>query len=114
MIKTTSIFRNINDLDSFQTFYENIFPKIHQLPGIVETNITRVDEQNVAGIQLIIDTFYESEAAMQNVLVSSEAQALMNQIAQSNIAEFYFFIGEEQYIDLRKKLKETNSEAKKG
>jgi heme-degrading monooxygenase HmoA len=112
MIKTTSIFRNINDLDSFQTFYENLFPKIHQLPGIVETNITRVDEQNVAGIQLIIDTFYESEAAMQNVFVSSEAQALMNQVAQSNIAEFYFFIGEEQYIDLRK-MRETNSEAEK-
>jgi hypothetical protein len=113
MIKTTSIFRNIEDPDSFQTFYENIFPEIHQIPGIVETNITRIDEQNVAGIQLIIDTFYESEAAMQNVLVSSDAQILMNQVVQSSVAEFYFFIGEEQYIDLRK-MRETNSETKKG
>jgi hypothetical protein len=32
MIKTTTFYRNIEDPDSLQAFYDSIFPEIHQFP----------------------------------------------------------------------------------
>jgi hypothetical protein len=102
MIKTTTFYRNIEDPDSFQAFYDSIFPEIHQFPGIIETKITRIYDENEDGIQLILDTLFESEAAMHRVLATPKAAELMNKVNNSFVADFYWFITQEQYTDLKK------------
>jgi heme-degrading monooxygenase HmoA len=101
MIKTTTFYRNIEDPDSFQAFYDSIFPEIHQLPGIIETKVTRIYDENEDGIQLILDTLFESEAAMQRVLATPKASELMKMVNDSSVADFYWFIAQEQYTDLK-------------
>jgi hypothetical protein len=111
MIKTMTIFRNIRDTERFLTFYESIFPEIHRFPGIIQTNVTRIyeDEQNESGIQFIFETLYESEIAFQRIMELPKAIQLMDKVNNSDVAEFYFFVGQEEYIDLKRRRNNIES-----
>jgi hypothetical protein len=100
MFKTVTIFKNIKDMVAFQKHYvENLFPGLNNVPGITHTDVislfqsSPVVSEELKGIQLLIETHFESEEIMNSYLVSQEAQDLMIIANQYSDCELYFFLG---------------------
>jgi hypothetical protein len=117
MIKTITIFKKVQDLDALLNFYiQVIFPAIHKLPGVICTDITSVHEvspdisQELKGIQVIMETHFESEEAMQALVFSKEGYELMAQAGEITPCQISFFVGNEKRFsdtltdELRKRI----------
>ncbi|MCH5585281.1 hypothetical protein MK805_09900 [Shimazuella sp. AN120528] len=117
MIKTITMFKKIENVDALLKFYiETIFPTIHQIPGVLCTDITKVYDvspdidQDVKGLDIIMETHFESEEVMNGLVFSKEGYELMSKATQVSGCEISFFVGKEKRFsgeltdDLRKTI----------
>lgn len=98
MIRLLSIFRNIKDVKKVLNFYtEEIFPILHQLPGVIGTDLHSVSEvsqefpQELDGVQLIFETYFETYEIFAEMLVSSEGIEIMNLMEKNKIGDYYIY-----------------------
>lgn len=103
MIKSITIFKNIENPIALLDFYvHQIFPVIHKIPGVLCTDVTRVNRvspdisQDLDGIEIIMETHFESEEAMQRLIFSPEGMELMQKAGQITSCEVSFFNGHEK------------------
>jgi hypothetical protein len=117
MIKTITIFKKVGNVDALLQFYiEVIFPKIHEIPGVVCTDITSVYEsspdvaQDLVGVQVIMETHFESVETMNALVFSNEGYELMAKATEITPCEISFFVGKEKRFsskltdDLQKRI----------
>jgi hypothetical protein len=117
MIKTVTIFKKVGNVDALLQFYiEVIFPKIHEIPGVVCTDITSVYEaspdvaQDLVGVQVIMETHFESVETMNALVFSNEGYELMAKANEITPCEISFFVGKEKRFsskltdDLQKRI----------
>jgi hypothetical protein len=118
MIKSVTIFKNIGDLNALLRFYaEEIFPTIHELPGVICTDITSISQvspdiaQDLDGIEVIMETHFESKEAMDKLIFSSTGSDLMIRATQVTPCEVSFFIGREKRFsaELTENLRQSMS-----
>lgn len=101
LIKSVSIFRNIDDIESFERFYKKvIFPRLHKMPGVIYTDVTQIavlSEEKVAadlkGIEFIVETYFESYEAMQLIFSTPEGLEMMQIIEDYSPGELSVFVG---------------------
>jgi hypothetical protein len=103
MIKSITVFKNIEDVNALLKHYvEVIFPIMHKIPGVIGTVVTSVTQvtpdvaQDLDGVQLIMETHFESEEAMNALVFSTEGHDLMKIAGISTPCELSFFTGKEK------------------
>jgi hypothetical protein len=103
MIKTITIFKKIGNVDALLKFYiETIFPTIHKIPGVLCTDITKVYDvspdvdQDLKGLEIIMETHFESEEVMRGLVFSKEGYELMSKAGEVSSCEISFFVGKEK------------------
>ncbi|WP_028777134.1 hypothetical protein [Shimazuella kribbensis] len=103
MIKTISIFKNIDDPERFKEFYLNVvFPRVHELPGVLYTDVTSVVvlsdklSEGLEGTQLIIETHFESQEAIFDIFASPEGHELMKLMEENSPGEMNMFLGKQK------------------
>lgn len=116
MIKTITVFKNIGNVVALQKFFvEEVFPHIHSLPGVICTDITSVHHVSqdisgeLVGLQLIMETHFESEEAMQRLVFSEQGNSLMARSREVTPCEISFFLGQEKRFssELTNNLRQT-------
>lgn len=116
MIKTITIFKKIKDPDALLKFYiETIFPTIHKIPGVICTDITKVFDvspdvaQDLKGLEMIMETHFESEEVMNGLVFSKEGYELMSKASEVSGCELSFFVGKERRFssELTDELRKT-------
>lgn len=102
MVKVINIFRKIENLDSFEEhFFSDLLPAILNSPGILGIKVTSIKpmsqelSQDVEGIQLIIENYYESQEAIDKTVHSEIGQQLM-EYASKLPGELSVFVGQEK------------------
>ncbi|WP_028776466.1 hypothetical protein [Shimazuella kribbensis] len=103
MIKTLTIFKNIEDLNALLKFYtEEVYPAIHKIPGIICTDLTSISHispdisKELNGIELIMETHFESEEAMQRLVFSDLGNGIMMKTTQVTPCEVSVLMGKEK------------------
>lgn len=102
MNKTITMFKNIKDLNSFLNFYLNeILPILHTLPGILYSDMIKTEQispevpEQITGIQVIIETYFESKEALVHMLESEIGMLVMKKIEQARLdCEQYVYFGQ--------------------
>lgn len=106
MIKTVSIYTDIEDVEKFQkTYMEEIMPKVLELPGVIKMNVTSLIMQNpedqpekLRGVQFIIETYYESLEVVHEIAYSSTGQELLQLLSDKFKGHMGGFFGKEYSI----------------
>lgn len=102
MIKTITMFKKVKDLESLLNYYINdILPILHSIPGVLYTDIVKVQEmssdcpEDIEGIQVIMETFFESQEAVAKMLESPSGMAIMKKIEATPFErEQYVYLGQ--------------------
>jgi|GEM_PF-5973882 len=114
MIKTITMFRDVEDFNKLLHYYINeIFPILHSVPGVLYSDIIKVDEmspdcpEDLQRIQVIMETYFESQEALSNMLESAAGMAVMKKIEQTPFhREQYVYFGQIKRFEMnRKRLK---------
>lgn len=101
LIKTVSIFKNVDDVELFEQFYKKvIFPRLHKIPGVLYTEVTKIvslsDEkvsESLKGIEFIIETYFESYHVLESIFLTPEGHELMQIIEDHSPGEMSAFVG---------------------
>lgn len=100
MIKLIGIYRNITDMDAFLKLYtQQIFPVLHKTPGVLGTDMMQVNLLNTEGnndsdIEVIIETHFQSEADLNNLLESPQGLSIAELVSKSTeFSEIYLYYG---------------------
>jgi hypothetical protein len=102
MIKLVGIYRNITDMEAFLKIYtQQIFPVLHKTPGVLGTDIMQVNALNEEGstnpyldIEVIIETHFQSEDALDNLLQSPQGLSIAELVSKSTeFSEVYLYYG---------------------
>jgi hypothetical protein len=104
MVKSITIFRSVGDVQALLKFYVEVaLPTIHALPGVICTDITSVVSpvsadvaQDLDGIQVIMETHFESVEAMNKLLFSADTQKLMQMAGEVTPCELTILLGNEK------------------
>lgn len=101
MIKTITIFKKVKDFDALLNYYLNdIFPILQTVPGVFYTDIIKVEQmspdcpEELKDLQIIMETYFESQVALGNMLESDKGMEIMKKIQASPFeCEQYVFYG---------------------
>ena len=102
MIKTITMFRKVEDFNALLNYYINdIFAILHTIPGVLYSDIIKVKEmspdcpEDLERIQVIMETYFESEEALTNMLESAVGMAIMQKIEATPFeCEQYVYFGQ--------------------
>lgn len=98
MIKSISMFSEVEDLEEFEEFYVKNVCKAHlSLPGVLSVKISSVHQtteasQKYNGVQVMIETYYESPEIMHQILQSDDAQKIFEMVSNlpsGNMSSFF-------------------------
>jgi uncharacterized protein (TIGR02118 family) len=88
VVKVQGLYRNIDDLDEFETYYRDVvIPRILRVPGVIKVDFTSLyhstDKQpeGLNNIHVITETYFESVEDMKRILSSEEGEAVLQLIA---------------------------------
>jgi uncharacterized protein (TIGR02118 family) len=116
MIKVFGIYKNIKDMNAFLKFYTNLLiPKINKLPGVIGSNIIKVSSispevsQELDGIEMIFETYYESMEAATQVLSSPEGLEISRLLEENGNGELYIYLG--NIVNFRSNVKSSSPES---
>jgi hypothetical protein len=100
MVKLITVFKNIGDLDALLKHYtEEIYPVIHKMPGIICTDVTIISHispdisKELRGIELIMETHFESEEVIQGLIFSDLGSEIMTRATKVTPCEVSLFTG---------------------
>lgn len=106
MIKLIGIFRKIEDMEAFkEQFFRDWLPKMLQVSGVIGVKISTMLPmssnlaQDVEGIQLVIESCFESKEAIDRIVYSGVAQSLLETVSQLP-GELSVYIGQEKTYSL--------------
>lgn len=109
MVKTVGIYKNIKDPESFEQYYiKNVLPRLLQFPGVIRMKITSlksITDQQPEGlekVQLIIETYYQSQEVIEDLLTTPEGQEIIRLITNNPNGELGSFFGREKIFSLSK------------
>lgn len=113
MHKTITMFRKVKDLNELINFYlQEIFPLLHQLPGILYSDVIPIQPmspdfpEDLEGIQVMMETYFESQEALVNMVESEEGLAVLQKIeAASFDCVQYVYLGQIKRIEDKSKPK---------
>lgn len=102
MVKTITMFRKVKDFDALLNYYINdIFSILHTVPGVLYSDIIKVQEmspdcpEDLEGIQVIMETYFESQEALSKMLESAAGMAIMQKIEATPFeCEQYVYFGQ--------------------
>lgn len=103
MFKTVGIYKDLEDPEEFQKYYMNeIMPRMLTLPGVVKMKITSLKNTNpneqppeLRGIQLIIETYYESPHFIKNNAMTPKGKKLIQLFSHNYRENMGAFIASE-------------------
>lgn len=102
MIKSIAVYKGITDMEEFiKHLHENICSRFLQFPGVIGMNITKVQEmdskvpQDFQGMQIIIETYFESPQVVDNVFHTKQGAEILQQIHNVPSGSMSVFFGEE-------------------
>lgn len=104
MIKSVSIFKNVDNVELFEQFYKKvIFPRLHKMPGVLYSDVTRIvtlSDDKVAeglkGVEFILETYFESYQVLESIFTTPEGLELMQIIEDHSPGELSVFVGNKQ------------------
>lgn len=109
MIKTVGIYRNIQDPKAFEEYYiTNVMPRLLRFPGVIRMKITSLQSvtqtqpKGMEGIQLIIETYYQSQDVLEELINTAEGQEIIRLITNNPVGELASFFGKEKVFSLSK------------
>lgn len=102
MVKTITMFRKIKNFDALLNYYiYDVFSILHTVPGVLYTDIIKVQEmspdcpEDLERIQIIMETYFESQEALSNMLESPKGLAIMKKIEEAPFdCEQYVYFGQ--------------------
>lgn len=101
MIKSISVFSDIEDIQVFEDFFvKKICSILLPIPGVLHINVSSIfptteAEQKYNGIQLIIETYWESQEIMHQILQSPDGQKLLELVSDLPSGNLSSFFGKE-------------------
>ncbi len=102
MVKVYYIFREIDDLADFkENFFRTLLPMMLQAPGSLGVKITTMlpmssdMSQDVKGVQMVAESIFETQVAVDQVVTSQVGQKLM-ETANQLPGELSIYMGEEK------------------
>lgn len=107
MVKVQGLYRNIDNLDEFETYYRKvIIPKILSVPGVLKIDFTSLyhstDKQpkGLNNIHVITETYFESVDEMKRILSSEEGEAILKLVADlgEENTEIASFMAQEKVV----------------
>lgn len=101
MVKTITIFRKVEDFYALLNYYVyDVFPILHSIPGVLYSDIIQVKDmspdcpEDLERIQVIMETYFESEKAVSDMLESEKGMTIMKKIESSPFeCEQYVYLG---------------------
>lgn len=104
MIKSVSIFKNVDNVELFEQFYKKvIFPRLHKMQGVLYSDVTRIvtlSDDKVAeglkGVEFILETYFESYQVLESIFTTPEGLELMQIIEDHSPGELSVFVGNKQ------------------
>lgn len=102
MIKTITMFRRVENIEELLNYYiREIFPLLHTIPGVIYSDIIKLESmspdfpEEIGGIEVVMETYFESQQALTNMLESSEGMEVMKKIESVTIeCEQYVYFGQ--------------------
>jgi len=111
MVKTVGIYKDIKDPDAFEKYYiQNVMPRLLQHPGVIRMRITSLrnavnpQQEDFEGIQLIIETYYQSHEVLEELMNSPEGEEIIRLITNNPNGKLGSFFGKEKIFSLPKKF----------
>lgn len=112
MVKTVGIYKNIKDINSFERYYiDKVMPKLLQFPGVIRMRITSLKNatneqpEGLDNVQLIIETYYQSQDVLEELLQSPDGQEIIQLITNNPTGDVGSFFGKEKIFSLSNKSK---------
>lgn len=109
MIKTVGIYKNIQNPKEFEEYYiSKVMPRLLQFPGVIRMKITSlksISNQQPEGmeeIQLIIETYYQSQDTIEELLSTTEGREIIRLITNNPEGELGSYFGKEKIFSLAK------------
>jgi uncharacterized protein (TIGR02118 family) len=109
MFKVIVIYKNLEDVGSFQKFYtEEIFPRARKVPGIIGANITSIVQQiseevptHIDGLQFMMELHFETKDDISKVGDTAEGQELFRKIKEYTNSELLYLMGDGKVYDAK-------------
>lgn len=111
MIKTITMFRKVEDFNALLNYYiYDVFPILHTVPGVMYSDIIKVQDmspdcpEDLQRIQVIMETYFESQEALANMLESAAGLTIMKKIESSPFeSEQFVYMGQIKRFEAHRK-----------
>lgn len=119
MVKVQGLYRNIKDLDEFESYYTKvIIPMILSVPGVIKIEFTSLyhstDKQpkGLNDIHVMTETYFESVEVMKRILTSEEGITILKLIEAlgEDSTEIASFMAQEKIIYAPKWIEKKTEE----
>lgn len=106
MFKVVALYQNIQDQTKFKEYYETeVLPAFFQVEGVIRIKLTSLlpgvqpFPEEMKGIQLMIETYFESREVVGKFLNSAKGAKFLSKIINYDSGEVGLFISNEKVFE---------------